>query len=139
MRNLLPILCLMVVSFAGGPAHALNGERVCFDNQDFASYASVERRAVADVIDGRLQVIATCAINSGRDTECPATKDAGARTRWNFEPTAEQRSIADGSAKPMKLDPELAALDDDDGWLNACLTENSFPAPISTEPRGAAR
>jgi uncharacterized protein YecT (DUF1311 family) len=110
-----------------GALSVQNGDRVCTDNQDFASYTMEEQRAVADIIDGKLKVIATCAMGTSNDNECPEMEGAGKKASWNLKPSPQQAGI--GNATPLtKLDPELAvSTGSDQDWLKTCLTDKSFP------------
>lgn len=118
-----------------GVMNVQNGDRVCSVSEDFASYYVVTQRAVADVVDGKPRVIAACV-----DSQCPGLSVTGQAAGWNFEPTPEQAGIVESFGPLSKLDPDIAALSDEDdwlalpglradqGWLNACLTDKSFPA-----------
>lgn len=117
-----------------GVMNVQNGDRVCSVSEDFASYYVVMQRIVADVVDGQPRVIAACV-----DSQCPGVSVTGQAAGWNFDPTPEQANIVESFGPLNKLDPDIAALSDDDdwlalpglradqGWLNTCLTDKSFP------------
>ncbi len=104
-----------------------NGDRVCTESEDFASYSSVEQRAVANVVNGKPKVIATCVLNSSNDSKCPDSDGGDKTAAWNMQPTPEQAQLGEGTRPRVKLDPEIADSDDSD-WLARCLTDKSFPA-----------
>jgi uncharacterized protein YecT (DUF1311 family) len=118
-----------------GSLSVQNGGRVCRDDQDFATYSSVEHRMVANIVEGRLKAVAICVINAGGDSQCPDSNDPGEGKGWNLHPGPQQASIADDAVPMTKLDPELSALDgEDQDWLKSCLTERNFPAPDHGAP-----
>ncbi|WP_286673224.1 lysozyme inhibitor LprI family protein [Lysobacter capsici] len=117
-----------------GVMNVQNGDRICSVSEDFASHYVVMQRAVADVVGGKPRVIAACV-----DSQCPGVSVTGQAAGWNFDPTPEQADIVESFGPLNKLDPDIAVLSDDDdwlalpglradqGWLNACLTDKSFP------------
>lgn len=117
-----------------GVMNVQNGDRVCSVSEDFASYTMVTQRAVADIVNGKPRVIAACV-----DSQCPGLSVTGQAAGWNFDPTPEQSAIVESFGPLNALDPEIAVLGDDDdglalpgsragqGWLDACLTDKSFP------------
>lgn len=100
--------------------HYQNGTRVCSRQEDWASGSVYERRFVADVIDGKPKLIASCTFN-GNDTSCLGE---GANTmNWNLNPQPRKDLYP---ANPLpKLDPEIE--NDEGDWLQACLTIPAFP------------
>lgn len=117
-----------------GVMNVQNGDRICSVSEDFASNYVVMQRAVADVVDGKPRVIAACV-----DSQCPGVSVTGQAAGWNFDPTPEQADIVESFDPLNKLDPDIAVMSDDDdwlalpglradqGWLNVCLTDKSFP------------
>ncbi|HEX7816900.1 lysozyme inhibitor LprI family protein [Dyella sp.] len=105
-----------------------NNHRVCAESADFASYSEETVRAVADVDGVKLKPIATCALGTSTDSECPDSY-SDQKSHWNTHPTDAQFNAAFGSGDVLKLDPELSVADDDgeQGWIHACLTDTRFP------------
>lgn len=100
--------------------HYQNNDRVCSVDEYWASGSVYTRRYVADVVDGKPKVIATCSFN-GDDAAC---FDAGGKTQWNRKP-AQPENLYSSGPQP-KLDGEIAD-DDDFEWTQACLADPAFP------------
>jgi uncharacterized protein YecT (DUF1311 family) len=106
-----------------------NHDRVCSVDEDWATYRAYETRSIADVVDGKLKPVASCALDGDTDSTCPdgATGD-NPEARWNLQPKAADAGTA-GATPPAlpKLDAEAAGTLDDSPWLHACLTDPSYP------------
>lgn len=99
--------------------------RICSVSQDWASGGVYETRAVAEVVDGKPKLIATCKL---ADNECSGANQAG----WNVKEGAldadMQRVYEQRGTKTLaQLDGEIDARDDT-AWLQSCLTDPRFPA-----------
>ncbi|TPM38607.1 lysozyme inhibitor LprI family protein [Mesorhizobium sp. B2-3-4] len=105
-----------------------NGDRVCSESTDFASYTSQTTRIVADIVDGRAQARAKCGFGNDVKT-CPdeTVDKAAADGGWDMNAGKD-----DAPGKPeLKLDPEASETVADAGWMDACLADKSFPAGAS--------
>lgn len=103
--------------------HYQNGSRVCSVDQYWASGTVYVKRYVADVVDGKPKLKASCSYN-GDDKACPdmfGGEDAG----WNTQPKQDDRLYS--SAALPKIDGDVEDNEDAD-WLIPCLTQPDFPA-----------
>lgn len=101
--------------------HYQNNDRVCSVDESWASGAVYTKRYVANVVDGKPHVIASCSFSSA-DEACATVGDT--KANWNRKPEAPQYVYAD---KPLpKLDGEIDASDDTE-WVHACLTDPGYP------------
>ncbi|WAI83027.1 MULTISPECIES: lysozyme inhibitor LprI family protein [Achromobacter] len=101
--------------------HYQNNDRVCSVDESWASGAVYTKRYVANVVDGKPRVIASCSFSSA-DEACATVGDT--KANWNRQPQAPQYVYAD---KPLpKLDGEIDASDDTE-WVQACLTDPAYP------------
>jgi uncharacterized protein YecT (DUF1311 family) len=101
--------------------HYQNGDRVCSVEEYWATNTGYMKRYIADIVDGKPKLIASCSFN-GDDNTCPTTSGEG--QSWNVKPEAQPTLY---SSKPeQKLDGEVIDSDDYD-WLKTCLTDKSFP------------
>ncbi|MNI44084.1 hypothetical protein D3C73_984360 [compost metagenome] len=101
--------------------HYQNNDRVCSVDESWASGAVYTKRYVANVVDGKPRVIASCSFSSA-DEACATVGDT--KANWNRQPEAPQYVYAD---KPLpKLDGEIDASDDTE-WVQACLTDPAYP------------
>ncbi|MNX34310.1 hypothetical protein D3C86_645530 [compost metagenome] len=101
--------------------HYQNNDRVCSVDESWASGAVYTKRYVANVVDGKPRVIASCSFSSA-DEACATVGDT--KANWNRQPEAPQYVYAD---KPLpKLDGEIEASDDTE-WVQACLTDPAYP------------
>ncbi|MCB8877982.1 lysozyme inhibitor LprI family protein [Acidisoma silvae] len=107
--------------------HVQNDNRVCSQGLDWATYRTYSSGSVADVIEGKPKLVATCA-----DDDC-GDDDTGAGANWNLHPEATS-----GTAFPQSL-PQLDAeamdsmSDDQPSWLKACLMDPHFPHSESSK------
>ncbi|HEU4669479.1 MAG TPA: lysozyme inhibitor LprI family protein [Dyella sp.] len=111
------------------------GDRVCSQSEDFASYTVVTTRAVGRVEKGRLTPVATCAFG-GNDQSCPDA-DADQLDAWNTHPTTTQFQTGYGDGPRLEVDPDLGTGDEDSAWFSRCLTAPSYP-PSATGDRATA-
>lgn len=125
----------MYYSCFGGHAYQ-QGERVCSQSEDFASYTVVTTRAVGHVEDGHLKPVATCDFGGG-DNSCP-DDDADQLQGWNTHPTTEQFQTGYGEGPRLEVDPDLDNGDEDPAWLSRCLTAPAYPPPASNDRASAA-
>ncbi|MGE8673179.1 MAG: lysozyme inhibitor LprI family protein [Achromobacter kerstersii] len=101
--------------------HYQNNDRVCSVDESWASGSVYTKRYVANVVDGKPHVIASCSFSSA-DEACATVGDT--KANWNRKPEAPQYVYAD---KPLpKLDGEIDASDDTE-WVQACLTDPAYP------------
>lgn len=101
--------------------HYQNGDRVCSVDEYFATNAAYTHRYVADIVEGKPKLIASCNF-SGGESGCPQPGDAAGR--WNTNPPAFEREFY---AKNLpKIDAEIHDADDQE-WLQVCLTDKRFP------------
>lgn len=101
--------------------HYQNNDRLCSVDESWASGTVYTKRYVANVVNGKPKVIASCSFNDAAQA-CITLGDTPAK--WNRQPEMPQYVYAD---KPLpKLDGEIDASDDAD-WVKACLTEPGFP------------
>lgn len=101
--------------------HYQNNDRVCSEDESWASGAVYTKRYVANVVDGKPRVIASCSFSSA-DEACATVGDT--KANWNRQPEAPKYVYAD---KPLpKLDGEIDASDDAE-WVQACLTDPAYP------------
>lgn len=101
--------------------HYQNHDRLCSVDESWASGAVYTKRYVANVVNGKPEVLASCSF-SDSDASCASVGDT--KANWNRKPAMPQYVYAD---KPLpKLDGEIDALDDTD-WVQACLTDPAYP------------
>ncbi|MCD0495724.1 lysozyme inhibitor LprI family protein [Achromobacter sp. MY14] len=101
--------------------HYQNNDRVCSVDESWASGAVYTKRYVANVVNGKPRVIASCSFNSA-DEACATVGDT--KANWNREPEAPKYVYAD---TPLpKVDGEIDASDDAE-WVQACLTDPAYP------------
>lgn len=101
--------------------HYQNKDRVCSIDESWASGGVYTHRYVANVVDGKPKVIASCSFNNA-DEAC--SDDAG-KTRWNRTPAQPEHVY---SATPLpKIDGEVYD-QDDYAWAQACLADPAYPA-----------
>jgi uncharacterized protein YecT (DUF1311 family) len=89
-----------------------NGNRICSENNDFASYRTETARDVAIIENGKWK---------------PVAHFSGSEWKWtrSSEPASE---LSASDVAVLKVDPDaLFDNDDDKGWMHACLTDPSFP------------
>lgn len=105
-----------------------NGDRICVEANDFASYTSQTTRTVVDIVDGRAQTRAKCGFGNDGVKTCPdeTIDKAAADGGWDMTPDTTKAEVP---GKPeLKLDPEASETVADADWMNACLADKSFPA-----------
>lgn len=101
--------------------HYQHNDRVCSVDESWASGAVYTKRFVANIVDGKPRVIASCSFSSA-DEACATVGDT--KANWNRKPDAPQYVYSD---KPLpKLDGEIDASEDAD-WVKACLTDPAYP------------
>ncbi|KQQ55594.1 hypothetical protein ASF84_09635 [Pseudomonas sp. Leaf127] len=108
-----------------------NNNRICSVSQDWASGDLYQTRAVAEVIDGKPKLIATCRPGI---QDC-AEGSPGWSTR-SGDPDADTQRLYDQVDKtPLaRLDVELDDPQEfDDPWLTQCLTAPGFPWGLSVD------
>lgn len=90
-----------------------NGNRICSETNDFASYTIVTTQDVSVIENGKWKPVADLSYPDGKWTR-------------SSDPTSALPSSGDAAPK---IDPEAITFDDDDdkGWMHACLTDPSFP------------
>jgi uncharacterized protein YecT (DUF1311 family) len=106
-----------------------NKDRVCSLTQDWASGGLYETRSVANVVDGKARLVATC---KPGESECSPGTTKTDEPDWSVTPDsldADAKRIYDqqGKAALTPLDAEMDD-QDDDHWLESCLTRPDFPA-----------
>jgi uncharacterized protein YecT (DUF1311 family) len=111
--------------------HYQNNSRVCSVDEDWATYRTYETRSVADVVDGELKPVASCALDGDTDSTCPdkATRD-NPDARWNLQPKAEHARAA--APALAKLDAEAVGDEERSAWLQTCLTDPGYPTADPT-------
>lgn len=111
------------------------GDRVCSQSEDFASYTTVTTRAVGRVENGHLKPVATCDFG-GSDKSCP-DNDVDRLDAWNTHPTTTQFQTGYGDGPRLEVDPDLDTSDEDSAWVSRCLTAPSYP-PSATGDQASA-
>ncbi|WP_435655360.1 lysozyme inhibitor LprI family protein [Brucella pituitosa] len=106
--------------------HYQNGDRVCSVEEYWATNTGYMKRFIANIIDGKPKLIASCSFN-GDDNTCPTT--SGEEQSWNVKPKPQPTLYS--STPELKLDGEVNDSDDYD-WLKTCLTDKSFPVADPT-------
>jgi uncharacterized protein YecT (DUF1311 family) len=93
-----------------------NGHRVCLESNDFANNHIETTRQVVTVENGAWKPLATFSFPEGR---------------WIRSLTPASPLAAIGHVS-LKVDPDaIFDSDDDKGWMNACLTDPSFPHDVT--------
>lgn len=101
--------------------HYQNKSRVCSIDEYWASGGVYTKRYVADVVDGKPKVVASCSF-SNADESC---SDSDGKANWNRAPAQPEHVYA---AKPLpKIDGEVFDTDDY-AWAQACLADPAYPA-----------
>lgn len=111
------------------------GDRVCSQSEDFASYTTVTTRAVGRVENGHLKPVATCDFG-GSDKSCP-DNDVDRLDAWNTHPTTTQFQTGYGDGPRLEVDPDLDTSDEDSAWVSRRLTAPSYP-PSATGDQASA-
>lgn len=102
-----------------------NNARICSISQDWASGSVYETRAVADVVDGKAKLIATCKADQN---DCSPGDSAWSGT---LDTDTQHAYESRGTTALAKLDAEV---DTEEGeWLQSCLTDPHFPAAGSAK------
>ncbi|MFD4841392.1 lysozyme inhibitor LprI family protein [Achromobacter sp. NPDC058515] len=100
--------------------HYQNNDRVCTVDESWASGRVYTNRYVANIVDGKPKVVASCSFSS----EDEACSDTEGKAKWNWKP--EQPDYV-YSAKPLpKIDGEIHDSDDFE-WARACLADAAYP------------
>jgi len=100
--------------------HYQHKDRICSVDEYWASGSVYTKRYVANVVDGKPQLAASCSF-SNSDEAC---SDTAGETKWNMKPQPRDFSYP---AKPLpKIDGEIVG-DDDYEWARACLTSAAYP------------
>lgn len=101
--------------------HYQNNARVCSIDESWASGGVYTKRYVADVVQGKPKVIATCSFNNSDE----ACADSDGKTRWNRSPAQPEHVYSD---KPLpKIDGEVFDTEDY-AWAQACLADPAYPS-----------
>ncbi|WP_088138833.1 lysozyme inhibitor LprI family protein [Achromobacter xylosoxidans] len=101
--------------------HYQNKDRICSVDEYWASGSVYTKRYVANVVDGKPKLAASCSFSSSDE----ACSDTAGETKWNMKPQQPDFSYP---AKPLpKIDGEIVS-DDDYEWARACLTGAAYPA-----------
>lgn len=101
--------------------HYQNNDRICSVDEYWASGGVYTKRYVANVVDGKPQLAASCSFSSSDE----ACSDKAGETKWNMKPKKPDFSYP---AQPLpKIDGEIVG-DDDYEWARACLTGAAYPA-----------
>jgi uncharacterized protein YecT (DUF1311 family) len=88
-----------------------NGNRICSENNDFATYTISTTQDVSVIENGQWKPVATRSYGTGK-----------------WVRSSEPPSSPSGHENSHKIDPEAVFDEDDDkGWMHACLTDPSFP------------
>jgi len=100
--------------------HYQNNDRVCSVDESWASGAVYTKRYVANIVDGKPKVIASCSFSS----EDEACSDIEGKAKWNRQP--EQPEYVYSSSPLPKIDGEIYDSEDAE-WARTCLTETTYP------------
>ncbi len=101
--------------------HYQNKDRICSVDEYWATGSVYTKRYVANVVDGKPQLAASCSFSSSDE----ACSDTAGETKWNMKPQQPDFSYP---AKPLpKIDGEIMG-DDDYEWARACLMGATYPA-----------
>jgi uncharacterized protein len=112
--------------------HYQNDTRLCTVEQYWATYRVYEKHDVADVVNGRAKMIATCSLGAGSGAaQCPDADDQTNPGHWNFHPDPPADSEAPPHSLP-NLDAEIGE-DIDSSWLSACLTNKDYPTGANSQ------
>lgn len=103
-----------------------NGDRVCTIEEYWATGSVYVQRFVADVVDGKPKLVASCSFN-GNDNACPGSIDENAR--WNVTPNDNPSLYAAQSLPKLDVDVTDSG---EEKWLTTCLTDKSFPTADPT-------
>lgn len=98
-----------------------NGDRICSIEEYWATGSVYVQRYVADVVDGKPKLVASCSFN-GNDNACPGSIDENAK--WNVAP--KENATLYASQSLPKLDVDVSD-SEEEAWLKTCLTDKSFP------------
>lgn len=101
--------------------HYQNNDRVCSVDDYWATGSVYVQRYVAKLVDNKPVPVASCSFN-GNDANCPGSIADDAR--WNTGPEVHK---VDYPTSPLaKLAVDINDSDDYE-WLQACLTDKTFP------------
>jgi len=99
------------------------GDRVCSEDIDFASYTAVITRTQYIVRNDRWRSMGSCEAG----VSCPDDDSATDHSPRRDEKPQAFSSIPRESKNLPRIDPDVPYEDDDDrGWMRACLTDPSF-------------
>ncbi len=109
-----------------------NGNRLCTESNDFASYTTETTRTVVDIVDGHAHTRASCGFGYAGIKACPDDTIDGNEPDggWDMTSHAGESDTPPGK-EALKLDPESSESVDDAAWMDACLADKSFPAPAN--------
>jgi uncharacterized protein YecT (DUF1311 family) len=107
-----------------GAVSVQNHDRVCSQNQDWASWRMYQYRSVSRVEGNKASTTAYC------DNQPNSCDNGSAQAGWSRSPSSgndgEYPVVATGQPQ---LDVEMWPLNDDDAaWFNGCLTASRYPA-----------
>lgn len=99
------------------------GDRVCSEDIDFASYTAVITRTQYVVQNDRWRSMGSCEAG----VSCPGDDSAAGRSPHRDNMPQAFSSIPRESKNLPRIDPDVPYEGDDDrGWMRACLTDPSF-------------
>jgi uncharacterized protein YecT (DUF1311 family) len=101
--------------------HFQNNSRICSQGLDWATYRTYSSESVADVIEGRPKLVATCA-----DDDC-GDDDTGAGAHWSLHPETANSKAFPHSLPQLDAEAMDSMTDDQPSWLKTCLTDQNFP------------
>jgi len=104
-----------------------NSNRICSQGLDWATYRTYSSGSVANIIEGKPTLVATCA-----DDDC-GEDDTGAGASWNFHPDAVNETAFPRSLPQLDAEAMDSMTDDQPSWLKTCLTDLHFPRAGSSK------
>lgn len=101
--------------------HYQNKDRICSVDEYWATNAGYTKRYVANVVNGKPKVVASCSFSSADE----ACSDSEGQAKWNMKPQQPADFSYPSSPLP-KIDGEVYT-EDDYAWAQACLSAPVYP------------
>jgi uncharacterized protein YecT (DUF1311 family) len=124
-------------------AHRQHRDRVCSDENEWATGHMTEYRLVSTVKDGEPKPVANCSIGYAEtDEQCPEPDDDAetkARAHWNTNPLSSRYLPTPHAGRLSKYDPDAGPKAAGDPWMHDCLFAPTYPPQELSRPSSAPK